>query len=192
LKLKLIAVIGIVLLFIAIIAYYILPWLLIFIGIQLGPNPLRPEITYGEFPFRLEYEINGERKVIKDTLICEYDGIGTDEAQGKHRKWKDRLASGNRLLPLLEVNGRTEISYYPGIAKYYMGDLGRTEEYQQTVSDSIFIIKGGRIIKKDGSIFENDGRTISTQFSNVNELLDKYHIKLISWDSTLPIKNNFK
>lgn len=179
------------LLALAIIVFIALPWLLIFIGTQLEPNPPRPEITYGKFPFRLEYEINGQRKVIQDTLICEYDGIGSNEGQGKYRKWKDILAGGDRELPLLEVNGRTEISYYPGIAEYYMGDLDRTEEYQQTVSDSIIIEQGGIIIKKDGRVFENDGKTINTQFSNSNELLDKYHIKLISCDSTPPIKNDF-
>ncbi|MEK4455904.1 hypothetical protein [Paenibacillus sp. FSL R10-2748] len=72
----------------AIIAFIALPWLLIFIGIQLEPNPSHPEIAYGKFPFRLEYEINGQRKVIQDTLICEYDGIGSNEARGKYRKWK--------------------------------------------------------------------------------------------------------
>lgn len=175
----------------ATIVFIALPWLLIFIGIQLEPNPPQPEITYGKFPFRLEYQINGQRKVIQDTLICEYDGIGSNEGRGKYRKWKERLAGGDRELPLLEVNGRTEISYYPGIAEYYMGDLDRTEEYQQTVSDSIIIEQDGIIIKKDGRVFENDGKTINTQFSNSNELLDKYHIKLISWDSTPPIKDNF-
>ncbi|MEK4455903.1 hypothetical protein [Paenibacillus sp. FSL R10-2748] len=65
-----------------------------------------------------------------------------------------------------------------------MGDLDSTDEYQQTVADSIFIEQEGFIIKKDG-------RTINTQFSNSNELFDKYRIKLISWDSTPPIKDNF-
>ncbi|MGR6762207.1 hypothetical protein [Paenibacillus polymyxa] len=175
----------------AIIAFIALPWLLIFIGNQLEPNPSPPEITYEKFPFRLEYEINGQRKVIQDTLICEYDGIGSNEARGKYRKWRERLAGGDRLLPVLEVNSRIEISYYPGIAEYYMGDLDSSDEYQQTVADSIFIEQEGIIIKKDGRVFENDGRTINTQFSNSNELLAKYHIKLISWDSTPPIKDNF-
>ncbi len=90
-----------------------MPWLLLFIGIQLGPNPPRPEITYGEFPFRLEYEINGERKVIQDTLICKFDGFGSDEGRGKYRKWKTRLASGNERLTLLKVDETMEI-YYSG------------------------------------------------------------------------------
>ncbi len=48
----------------------------------------------GEFPFCLEYEIKGKRSVIQDTLICEYDGIGINEGQGKYREWKEHLASG--------------------------------------------------------------------------------------------------
>ncbi|WP_312029500.1 hypothetical protein [Paenibacillus sedimenti] len=190
---KILLILGVpLLLVIAIVTYLAWPWLLIFIGIHSEPNPPRPEITYGEFPFRLEYVINGERKVIQDTLICEFDGFGADEANGKYRKWNDRLASGNSFRqPLLEVNGKAEISYYPGIARYFMGDLGHNEEFQQTIADSIVIERGGRIIKKDGRVFENDGRTVSTQFSNASEFLDKYHIKLISWDSTQPIKNTF-
>lgn len=174
------------------VAFLSWPWLLIFIGIHSEPNPPRPEITYGEFPFRVEYEINGQRKVIQDTLICEFDGFGADEGNGKYRKWEERLASGNSFRQsLLEVNGKVEISYYPGIAEYFMGDLGDNEEFQQTIADSIVIKRGSRMIKKDGRVFENDGMTVSTQFSNADEFLDKYHIKLISWDSTPPIKNNF-
>jgi hypothetical protein len=193
-KVKIFLLLGIPL-FVAFVfvAYFALPWILIFIGIHSGPNPPRPEITYGEFPFRLEYEINGERKVIQDTLICEFDGFGADEANGKYRKWKDSLASGNSFRqPLLEANGREEITYYPGIAKYFMGDLGQNEEFQQTIADSIIIERGSRIIKKDGRVFERDGKTSSNQYSNANELLESYHIKLISWDSTPPIKNTFK
>lgn len=189
----LLLVLGVPLLLVfALITYLAWPWLLLFIGIQLGPTPPRPEITYGEFPFRLEYEINGERKVIQDTLICEFDGFGKDEANGKYRKWKESLASGDSFRqPLLEANGKVEISYYPGIAKYFMGDLGQNEEFQQTIADSIIIERGSRIIKKDGRVFESDGKTSSTQYSNANELLDSYHIKLISWESTPPVKNTF-
>ena len=33
-----------------------------------------PQITEGEFPFVLEYEINGERHIIEDTVVCKFDG----------------------------------------------------------------------------------------------------------------------
>ncbi|MEC0180523.1 hypothetical protein P4H61_03305 [Paenibacillus peoriae] len=161
----------------AIIVYIALPWLLILIGIQLEPNPPRPEITYGKFPFRLEYEINGQRKVIKDTLICEYDGIGSDEGRGKYRKWKERLASGNERITLLKVDDTKEIYYSPGNANYYMGDLDDPGEYEHYFPDALFI--------------ERDSIGANTGIILADELLDKYHIKLISWDYTPPIKNNF-
>ena len=69
----------------------VLPWMLLYLGIAFSPDPPRPEITRGEFPFRLEYEIDGKRVVIEDTLICEFDGFGMNEGAGKYRKWKGRL-----------------------------------------------------------------------------------------------------
>ncbi|MDR9852289.1 hypothetical protein RJP21_01590 [Paenibacillus sp. VCA1] len=159
------------------VAYLALPWILIFLGIHLGPNPPHPEITHGEFPFRLEYEINGERKVIRDTLICEFDGFGADEGRGKYRKWKTRLASGNERITLLEINQTQEIYYSPGSPNYYMGDLESNEEYRHGFPDALII--------------EQDGRFTSNRLIRADELLDKYHIKLISWEPSPPIKNTF-
>ena len=45
------------------------PWILIFIGGWLSPNPPAPEITYGEFPFRLEYRIEDEVYVVEDVIV---------------------------------------------------------------------------------------------------------------------------
>ncbi|WP_236290659.1 hypothetical protein [Paenibacillus allorhizoplanae] len=160
------------------VVYFALPWILIFIGIHLGPNPPRPEITYGEFPFRLEYEINGERKVIQDTLICEFDGFGADEANGKYRKWKDRLASGNQRITLLKVDQTKEIYYSPGSPDYYMGDLKDTEGYRHGFPNALLIER-------------RDGKFTSNRLIRADELLNKYHINLISWNPSPPIKNNF-
>ena len=162
---------------IAIVAYLAWPWLLLFIGIQLGTTPPRPEITYGEFPFRLEYEINGERQVIQDTLICEFDGFGADEGRGKYRKWKDRLASGNERITLLKVDNNKEIEFVPGSAEYYMGDSDNGR------GDSSF---------PNAVYFEKDSNGTKSGGVEAKELLDKYHIKLISWNPSPPIKNNFK
>ena len=64
-------------------------------GCFMYSNPPLPEIKYGEFPFRLEYEINGQRVVVEDTIVCEFDGIGWNGTMGeKYRKWKTYLASG--------------------------------------------------------------------------------------------------
>lgn len=166
-----------VLLVIVIVAYIALPWLFIFVGIWLEPNPPRPEIRYGEFPFRLEYEINGQRIVIEDTLICEYDGIGADEGRGKYRKWKQKLTSGNERITLLKVGDKKETYYHPGSAKYYMGDFDSPIEYQHRFPDA--------------NIFEKEGGITSNRLIRADQLLEQYNIKLISWDYTEPINNSF-
>ena len=160
-----------------IIAYLSLPWLAIMIGMQLEPNPPKPNIRYGEFPVTLAYEINGQRKEIKDTLICEYDGIGADEGRGKFRKWKERLASGNDIIILLKVNENKLIEFYPGSAEYYMGD-GDIEKNDSLFPNAVHEEKEGSVISS-GIIFEE-------------ELLQEYNIKLISWQPSQPIKNDFQ
>lgn len=185
-KMKIPIIVGVpLLLILAIIVYFtVWPWAMIAVGISLLPNPSKPEITYGEFPFRLEYEINGERKVIEDTLICEYDGIGMDEGQGKYRKWKGYLASEKERLLLLEVDTpvalrsdrkvvKQEIYYPIGSARYYMGDVKEYETYKQSFPDACYSEK------------YEDGGT-SSGIIRADELFEKYNIKLISWDYTQP------
>jgi len=48
--------------------------------------PPEPEITYGEFPFRLEYEIDGERFVIEDVVIVEF--MGSFRGNPTTRPWR--------------------------------------------------------------------------------------------------------
>jgi hypothetical protein len=177
LKLKVLTMLGIPIIMIAILSYFSYPWIAIYIGIHLEPNPPSPDIKYGEFPFRLEYEINGERKVIEDTLICEYDGIGSDEAQGKYRTWKRRLASGNERITLQKISDTKEIFYTPGRAEYYMGDLKYSGKYVHSFPNAV--------------IFEKEGRMTSNRFIDADQLVEQYNIKLISWDYTQPIKNTF-
>ena len=172
-----------------IVFFVVSPWVMIYLGIPLLPNPPKPEITYGEFPFRLVYEINGEKKVVEDTYVCEYAGIGMDEGQGKYRKWKQYLASGKELLILLEVDNpvalrsnrkvvRQEIYYPIGGARYFMGDMKEDEKYTQILPNACYYEK------------YDDGST-SSGIIRANELLEKFKIKLISWDCSQPIKNIF-
>lgn len=161
---------------IAISVYIAWPWLAILIGIQLESNPPRPEVTYGEFPFRLEYEINGQRKVVQDTLICEYDGIGADEGRGKYRKWKQRLASGNERIILLKVSESKEIEFIPGSAEYYLGDSDSGKN-DSSFPNAVIISRDGRFTTESGIL--------------ADQLLKEYNIKLISWDASQPITNHF-
>ncbi|MCQ4936305.1 hypothetical protein [Anaerotignum propionicum] len=77
-------VIGIVLLSVVIFVIYVtfFHWVTLYFGISSMPDPPVPKITHGEFPFRLEFEIDGKTVVVEDTLICEYDGVGMDEGRG--------------------------------------------------------------------------------------------------------------
>lgn len=161
----------------AIIIYVAWPWMFLITGINSQPNPPQPSITYGEFPFRLEYELNGKRMVIEDTLICEYDGIGSDEGRGKYRKWSQRLASGNESVTLLKVDNSTEIYYPPGSSDYYMGDLAEYETFNH--------------IFPNAALIETEGEVTHSGIISADDLLKKYNIKLISWDYTQPIVNSF-
>lgn len=146
-------------------------------GINSLPNPPEPAITYGEFPFRLEYELNGQRMVIQDRLICEYVGVGSDEGRGKYREWKGKLASGEERVTLLVVDENTEIYYSPGHANYYMGDMQENITFNHNSPDAL-------VIRKDGKF---------TTYSRIeaSELLQQYNIRLIRWDYTQPIENSF-
>ncbi len=110
------------------------------------PAPPLPEITYGEFPFRLEYELNEELHVIEDTLIVEFDGFGMNEGIGRYSRWTSRLASGEDLVLLLEVSDNKQIFYFPGPANY-MGD--RLNGYNHTFPSASFIERERGIIRRD-------------------------------------------
>ena len=173
---KLLIIVGVLLLLVlAMITYFVVfPWAMMALGITLLPNPPKPEITYGEFPFRLEYEINGKRIIVEDTFVCEYDGIGINEGEGKFRKWKGYLSSNGGDSVLLVTDDTRMIYLFVGSAEYYMGDEKYPEK--RPLTPRIYMVK---LSDMDTSIFSQD------------ELLDYYNIKLISWSFTEPIVNNF-
>ena len=177
---------------VVIIMFFGLPWLLINLGIQAMPDPLKPKVARGEFPIRLEYEIDGQIVVIDDILLCEYDGFGANEGNGKYRKWKKSLSDGREHITLLEHENAIpirewksdeiaiyqEIFFNPGAAGYYMGD---TEQ-----------IKTNSVAFPDASYFEKyeDGSTMSGTIA-AEELYDTFAIKLLDWACAQPIKNEF-
>ena len=57
-------------------------------------NPPKPIAEYGEFPFKLVYEIDGEVITIEDTFIIEYKGVRYNEGMGKYNVWDTSLKSG--------------------------------------------------------------------------------------------------
>lgn len=170
-----------------------------------GSNPPKPEITYGEFPFKLTYELNGETKIIKDTIICGFDGFYSLGSAGKYRKWKTHLKSMvDELIPankrgketdfaritLLDLRNYDvfddfghkvlELYFYGGNGHYYMGDeLGGNSRSGQDFTWVYYA-------------YQNADGTIGHSGYKANEAWEKYKIKLISWEPSPPIKNTYK
>lgn len=149
-------------------------------------NPPKPEITYGEFPISVKYEVNGEIKVIEDIVICEFDGFVSEGSNGKHRKWKARLKSGNERIVLLRVENEDltfEVSESYGQPDYYMGDLRyeSNEAYEKKMSDDRYL---GYTQWENGV---QTGHSITKE-----EVWDDYRLKVIDVQYSPPIQNSFK
>jgi hypothetical protein len=173
------------LLVVAIASFLILPWLLIFIGIYLEPNPPTPMNKHGEFPFHLVYEVDDKQYTIDDTIICDYAGIGMDEGHGKYIQWDEHLANGEKITQKLMSNedqfsitlfdgfvqgqGGTFINYDLGKPQYYLGYKKYTSYNPGRVSISSPTASG--IISED-------------------ELWNKYKIKIIEAKFSQPMVGN--
>ena len=147
---------------------------LIQIGIWLSPNPPRPEITYGEFPFRLEYSVGEEVFVVEDTFIAQFDGFGQNEGVGKYRRWVGWLANGGGTMVHVLTDGHWDMYITVGNAQYYMND--QLHPWPNPLSPNIIDVFTGRGLY-------NPRR---------EELIEKHQIELINWEFSDPIVNSFR
>lgn len=169
-----------------------LPWIFLWLGIQMGPSPAAPEIKQGEFPFSLTYSINGSTIVVEDTLICQYSGIDMyNENTGKQRSWSSHLLSGDEYIILYETEGIPEtfswrdkekregfytiIYFNPGSAGYYMGEI----ESQEPIFPDVQYISSG------------EGGTHIMGYISEDDLSKDFGIEFISWEASPPIVNKF-
>lgn len=131
-------------------------------------EPPPPQITYGEFPFALVYEINGEEKVIEDTLICEYAGVEwVGDFVESYRKWKTSFKSGNERIVLLNIDEKNILYFLPGSAGYYMGEYANGE---RDMSHSVY----------RNNIEENPHYAYLGDPVSPEDLFNLYGIRLIS------------
>ncbi len=154
------------------------------------PNPPEPEITYGEFPFTLTYELNGEITTYEDVIICEYAGVESLGTAGKERKWESRLKSGNERLTILDLRSLKEendlrqiileLYFYYGNGAYYMGDT--KDSFARSAQDLDIIEYKYQTTK--GEIYSGAYKA--------DEAFEKYKIRLISWECAPPIENSFE
>jgi len=151
----------------------VVAWLLIAIAFSLDSHELpEPVITYGEFPFRLEYKINGETVVVEDVIICEYHGVSSAIGSNS-RLWSKKLKNKSNLVIFEDDNVR--IICDVGTPEYYMGD----PEY----------ITSGEPKEPYFYIYNNrpKSNTLNTQ-----QLIELYKIELVDAKFSEPIENSFK
>jgi len=168
----------------------------------------RPEITYGEFAFRLEYEINGEAIVIEDSVIVEYGGTSWDAGIGNHNVWNSRLASGGpEIIELYRSDTTVVFIRILGILRggYLLGSDS------DTIQDDSYIELPSviRLNLNEELLTSQQERERDTFFSDTvepnwrffigtgfqieeKELLDTYGIRLISFEYDPPIINSFR
>jgi hypothetical protein len=141
------------------------------------PKPPLPEITYGEFPFRIEYQVGEDYFVIEDTVICEFEGFVFNGAS-RLRSWREYLASSGESDVILSiVNSTKMVCCDARSADYYMGD---NAYYSGAFPPSTLLKElSGNKWKVTSSI-------------SAETLLSEYGIKLINWEFSDPIENTFK
>ena len=164
------------------------PWIVFLGGLIFAPSPGQPEFVYGEFPFSLTYELNGEIIEINDVIICEYNGVVLRDDRGKMRQWNEKLKSGNEKIILLDLSDSSEtdelgreileVYFSYGRAEYYMGETQTSSNPPTT--DSIAYL----YITSEGTIGGSGYRP--------EEAYEKFGIRLISWECAPPIENSFE
>ena len=152
----------------------------VFCMVFLSPGPEKPEIPYGEFPFKLVYEINGERIEIDDVLVIEHLGQDWNEGSGKYNEWHTFHMKGTKakncttldLCENSETDGAT-ITFFLGSCEYYMG----LEETSASIYKRYKINPGDIVVSS-----HKEFRVITEE-----ELYDKFGIKIIEKSVSMPL-----
>ncbi len=164
-------------------------------GCEKGYEPA-PQITEGEFPFVLEYEMDGQRYIIEDTVVCSFDGYDLSDPFpfiDYSRSWYQSLKSGEeqkRLILELDkntesvltkgrINTESNVNLFYGSGGYYLGDpedskrvpcINYVEEYKTTE----------KVIHYEVTKLTNE------------QLEEYFGIKIVRFEFSSPIENRFK
>ena len=164
-------------------------------GCEKGYEPA-PQITEGEFPFVLEYEINGERYLIADTVVCSFDGYDLSNPfpfMDYSRTWYESLKSGQeqkRLILELEgnaesvlvkgrINTESKINLFYGSVGYYLGDPEDVER--------VPCINYVEEYKTSEKVTHNEVTPLTKE-----QLEEYFGIKIIRFEFSSPIENKFE
>ena len=146
----------------------------------------RPKIQYAEFPFVLKYEINGELKVVEDTIICRYNGEKCVDTSGTYHDWSMNFMSGNNKVTLFQEkneNGKVvrEFYFYVGNAEYYMDD---EYDYKQRGPQTLDHVAY--------TVYDEIGNVMYSSSLSAEEAFKQFKIKLIDFNGSPPISNDFE
>ena len=164
-----------------------------------------PEIESGEFPFRVVYQYQGEVHTIEDVVMVEYWGTGHISMNiVSPRVWSDQLAERAHYWQNFNnyVGTPRELivtqMLYPHESKVSRGrtnhwadiwiDYGRGGYY---MGDPNYASAGPRIVlaeSYDSLLFDNNIDHIELSFEQAEEI---FGIKIIEWNFSEPIENNF-
>jgi len=193
-----------------IICFIWLAWVYVFVGTyifpiapywvtQLPPNPPRPEIEYGEFDFKLKYEIGGKQYLIEDTLVCKFDGFEVIAVGvSKKRKWEESYKN---------VQNNELYAFRSEDARYYK-DKSQVPQWNQIVIKNI---ENYKIVLRlpNAEYFMNDPEyrgmpempniqvyNIDTGYYEIpsveEQILNEHGFKIIEWSCDLPVNNKFR
>ena len=155
-------------------------------------KPSEPIIKYGEFPFEIKYEYKGESGIIKDTIICEYEGISFALDGGNTRDWKCSFKNNNENgeYYIDKENNPNLYIYVPIDAEYFMGAPDSNIEnarpyvyydvYEENQTEEIVLVEDEDDPTEEIVLVENE------------DPREKTDIRIIEWNPSEPLKNNFK
>jgi len=178
-------------------------FIVILVSGVLLPRPPMPEITYAEFPFRIEIEHNGERLVFEDTLICEFSGFRMTGGIGGnwrwYRYWTSRFESGREYhhtwpsITLLETD-YIVVRFHSGEPAFYMDLPWQQLEHGipwSPLRPSIFVDDLAMRARGEFS-FNFHSLTSQHGLERLTEHLEKFGIYVISIELTPPLENTFR
>ena len=137
-------------------------------------RPSKPKVKHGEFPFELVYEYNNEQFTIKETLVCDFEGISFSLDGGNSRDWNCYITNNDNkhYYYLDEAKYPTLRIEIPKSADYYMG---APDARADLAAPYIFFID------------ESTGTTYYEQ-----DLMNVVGARIISWEISEPLVGNIK
>jgi|GEM_PF-1356539 len=175
------------------------PWTLIHAGAWFMPRPPTPEIIRGEFPFRIEYKMDGEMFIIENVFIAEFNGFGWDAGRGRHRLWKGWVKSTASSTVYIPITSYKRLDISIGEPSFYMNDL---DTRRHNIPFPQFLVT-----TFNTSIDENSLKTLTLMkiesrystratrrnFTNDLEFLyEEYGILILNYQFSEPVVNSFR